>query len=293
MSTKLIGVTGATGAIGGRVARRLADRGVAQRLVVRDAGRAPALDGAEVREAPGGYADGDALRAALDGVHTLLLVSAGEAADRVAHHRSAVEAAAAAGVQHVVYLSVVGASDPQATFTLVHDHHATEQLVRAAGVAHTMVRDSLYLDFLALLVQSDGVLRGPAGKGKLGGVARDDVADALAAILMAPADHADAVYELTGPEAFTLQEAADLMAEASGKAITFHNETVQDAFESRMGPDVEDWQIDAWVTTYLAIARGEFDLVTDDVLTLTGHAPIGLAEVLQRDPGCLDHVPGP
>jgi uncharacterized protein YbjT (DUF2867 family) len=288
MTDKLIAVTGATGGIGGRVAARLAQRGVPQRLVVRDRDRAPRLDDAEVRVASD-YSDADAMQAALDGVHTLLLVSAGETADRVGVHRTALEAAVAAGVAHIVYLSVVGAGDPHATFTLVRDHHATEEALRGLPVAHTMARDSLYLDFLPKMVGADGVIRGPAGKGKLGGVARDDVADALVAVLTGDG-HEGAIYELTGPESISFPEAAEIMSAASGKAIGFYNEGLQEAFESRMDPDVEDWMIDAWVTTYLAVARGEFDLVTDDIQQLTGHVPAGLAQVLERYPDSLDRV---
>src|SRR4051812_4151967 len=106
----LIAVTGATGEVGGRVARRLAANGVAQRLLVRDASRAPQLDDAAVREFPG-YHDGEAMRAALDGVHTLLLVPGAEAIDRVQQHYTAVDAAAAAGVARIVYLSFVNAGE--------------------------------------------------------------------------------------------------------------------------------------------------------------------------------------
>src|SRR3954452_19031426 len=99
----LIGITGATGQVGGRVARRLAERGASLRLLVRDASRAPALDGAEVRAFPG-YHDGEAMRAGLAGVHTLFLVPGAEAPDRVEQHYTAVDAGAAAGVARIVYL---------------------------------------------------------------------------------------------------------------------------------------------------------------------------------------------
>ena len=79
----MIAVTGATGTLGSRVLERLAGAGdVPLRLVVRDAGRAPAVPGAEVVENPGGYADPAGFRAALDGVDTLYLVSAAEAETR-------------------------------------------------------------------------------------------------------------------------------------------------------------------------------------------------------------------
>src|SRR5215217_4645184 len=148
MSTDgLIAVTGATGGLGGRVARRLAGRGVAQRLVVRDAARAPELDGAEVAEAT---------RRALDGVATLLLVSASEAADRVKLHTTAVDAAVAAGVERVVYTSFFGAA-PDCTFTFGRDHWHTEQALAASGLRSTFLRDNLYIDFLPLLAGADGV----------------------------------------------------------------------------------------------------------------------------------------
>ena len=99
----LIAVTGATGALGGRVAARLAGaEGTGLRLVVRDASRAPDLPGAEVVENPGGYADGAGFAAAPAGVHTVYLVSAAEAEDRLSQHHTAVDAAAAAGVQRIV-----------------------------------------------------------------------------------------------------------------------------------------------------------------------------------------------
>src|SRR5690242_12365772 len=98
-----IAISGATGRLGGRVARLV---GGSPRLLVRDAGRAPA--GADVAVAD--YADGAAVRDALAGVDTVLMVSAAETPDRVAQHRSFVDAAAAAGVGHLVYTSFAGAS---------------------------------------------------------------------------------------------------------------------------------------------------------------------------------------
>ncbi|WP_354702231.1 hypothetical protein DSM112329_02586 [Paraconexibacter sp. AEG42_29] len=288
MTEQLIGVTGATGGIGGRVAARLAAAGVAQRLIVRDAARAPELDGAEVRAAPGGYGAAGQFAAALEGVHTLLLVSAAEAPDRLEQHRSAVGAAAAAGVRHLVYVSFLGAAE-HATFTLARDHHHTEAAIRDAGLPFTFLRDSLYLDFVPGLVGPDGVLRGPAGKGQVGAVARDDVADAAVAVLTG-SGHEGRTYDLTGPEAFTLADAAELMADHSGKPIAFHNEALQEAFESRMDPEVPDFMIDAWVTTYLAIKEGEFATVSTAVKDLTGRDPVGLREILDRYPGSLDHV---
>ncbi|MCY7396668.1 MAG: NAD(P)H-binding protein [Nocardioides sp.] len=112
----MIAVTGSTGALGGLVARALAD--LSPRLVVRDASRAPD-SGLDVRVAM--YADADAAMAALEGVDTLFMVSAAESRTRREEHRSFIGAAARAGVSHLVYTSFSGAA-PDATFTLGRDH---------------------------------------------------------------------------------------------------------------------------------------------------------------------------
>ena len=209
MTDGLIAVTAATGGMGGRVARRLAQRGVPQRPVVRDAGRAPQFAEAEVVAVPG-YEAAAEPEGALDGVDTLFLVPATETADRVERHRTAVDAAMAAGVRRIVYLSFL-ACGPEATFTFARDHWHTEQHVRAAGVAFTFVRMSLYLDFLPSIVGADGVIRGPAGKGRFAPVLRDDLADVVTAVLLGDG-HDGATYDVTGPATFTLAEAAATLA---------------------------------------------------------------------------------
>src|SRR5690348_13413169 len=110
-----VGVTGSTGRLGGRVAGRLAAAGARQLLLVRDLSRAPELPGAAAVRAP--FAERDAVRTALAGVPVVLMVSASESADRVAQHTAFVDAAAEAGVEHLVYISFSGAA-PDCTFTL-------------------------------------------------------------------------------------------------------------------------------------------------------------------------------
>jgi NAD(P)H dehydrogenase (quinone) len=281
-----LAVTGATGELGGRVARRLAGRGVAQRLVVRDPARAPALPGAEVAQAT--YGNGEAMRRALDGVATMLLVSASEDADRVRLHTTAVDAAVAAGVERVLYLSFL-ACGPDATFTFARDHWHTEQHLRASGVRHTFLRDSLYLDYFPLFVGADGVIRGPAGDGRVAGVARDDVADVVVAVLLGDG-HDGRSYDVTGPEAFSFQQAAEELSRATGRAVAYHPEALEEAYASRASYGAPHWEVTGWVTTYAAVAAGELDVVSDTVDTVAGHPPMGLAEFLRRNPASYAHL---
>jgi NAD(P)H dehydrogenase (quinone) len=283
-----LAVTGATGELGGRVARRLAGRGVAQRLVVRDPARAPELPGAEVAQAT--YGDGEAMRRALDGVATLLLVSASEDPDRVRLHTTAVDAAVAAGVERIVYVSFLACA-PDATFTFARDHWHTEQHLRGSGVRHTFLRDSLYLDYFPLLVGGERVIRGPAGDGRVAAVARDDVADVAVAVLLG-GSHDGRTHDLTGPEAFTLHQAAEELSRATGRTVAYHPETIEEAYASRAGYGAPHWEVTGWVTTYAAIAAGELDVVSDTVATVAGHPPMGLAEFLRRNPASYAHLAG-
>jgi uncharacterized protein YbjT (DUF2867 family) len=275
----LIVVSGATGRLGGRVARRLAAAAAAPRLLVRDPARAPRLPGAEVAVAE--YADPGAVRAALEGADTVLMVSAAETPDRVHRHRGFVDAAAAAGVGHLVYTSFAGAA-PDATFTLARDHWATEQHIRASGLPYTFLRDNLYADFLTFMVGDDGVIRGPGGDGRAAVVAQDDIADAATAVLRDPAAHAGATYDLTGPQALSFAEMAATITAVTGREVRYHDETLDEAYASRAGYGAPDWQVDAWVSTYTAVANGELAAVSPAIERLTGHPATSLAELLRR-----------
>src|SRR5690625_1208221 len=276
-----IAATVATGALGGHVARNLAERGISQRLLVRNPARAPQLPHTTVHRFS--YSDRAASMSALGGVSTLFMVSASESADRLDQHRSFIDAAAAAGVDHVVYTSFVAAA-PDATFTLAHDHYSTEEHIRASGMTWTFLRDSFYLDFMEALVGGDGVIRGPAGEGRVAIVARADIARTAATILIDPGRHAERTYDRTGPEALTLDELATTIGRVRGQTVTFHNESVAEAYRSRATFNAPPWQLDAWVTTYAAIATGVLEPVSDDIETLTGTGPMSLDTFLRRHP---------
>ncbi|MBJ7520100.1 MAG: NAD(P)H-binding protein [Solirubrobacteraceae bacterium] len=283
----MIAVTGATGELGGRVAARLAAEGAAQRLVVRDEARAPELAGAEVVVAAG-YHDREGMTAALHGADTLFLVSGREAADRVAQHYAAVDAAVDAGVRRIVYTSFLGAA-PDATFTLARHHHLTEEHIRATGLAHTFLRNSMYLDFVPFFASADGVIAGPAGDGRCAWVARDDVAD-VAAVVLTTDGHDGLTYELTGPDAHTLTWAAEQLTRVTGRDVRYVDETIEQAYASRAHYGAPDFEVDGWVTSYLAVKEGELDVVTDTVERLTGHRPQALPEFLERNPGSWAHL---
>jgi NAD(P)H dehydrogenase (quinone) len=314
----VLAVTGASGELGGRVASRLAGLGLVQRLIVRDSARAPILPGAEVAEASS-YGDAAAMQRALTGVQILFLVSARDrfgvaqisarnhtippTYDRLQQQLVVVDAAATAGVRHIVYLSVMSAA-PDATFILAHDHFYTEQHIRASGMLFTFLRASLYTDNVPQYVSADGVIRAPAGEGRAAWVTRDDIADVVVAVLTGTG-HAGRTYDVTGPEAITMAETAERLSAALKRKIVYQAQTPQEArttrttsrlekydAERRMltGQGLDDYEVDVFVTHFLQIAAGDLADVSDTVPKLTGRPAQSLEGYLQQHPESYRHL---
>ncbi len=314
----MLAITGATGEVGGRIAVRLAGRGRTQRLIVRDPARAPHLPGAEVVQASS-YGDAAAMRRALNGVDTLFLVSARDRFgvahisaknhtapppyDRLQQQLTAVDAAAAAGVKHIIYLSVMNAA-PDATFILAHDHYHTEEHIRASGMPFTILRASLYTDNVPQCVSADDIIRAPAGEGRAAWVTRDDIAAAAVAVLTGMG-HEGLTYDVTGPEALTMAETAERLSVALNRTILYQPQTPEEARKTRStsrlekfeaerrmltGHGLDDYEVDVFVTHFLQIAMGDLSKVSEAVPKLTGHAAQSLAEYLEQHPESYRHL---
>ncbi len=285
-----IGVTGATGALGGRVAARIARLGMPQRLIVRDINRAPEYPGSSAMMAA--YEDTSSFERACRGVDTLFLVSATESENRVDVHLSAVDGAIKAGVSRIVYLSFLRAG-PASTFTFARTHFFTEAHIRSTGVRYTFLRPSLYLDLLPDWVDDDGAVRGPAGEGEVAWVSRDDVADVATAVLTDPLimlGSDNTTYDVTGPEALSLGATVDRLSTLTGRKIGYVPRTREEALESLRAGGAPEWAVQGWVSSYEAIAAGELNVVSSTVSDLTGHPAQSIEGFLRRHPSALSHV---
>ena len=271
-----LAITGASGNVGGVVARLLSERGLPLRLLANTPSRAPKLPGAHTVQCS--YEDTPASREALTGVDVLFMVSAPESEDRLDKHIAFVDAAAASGVCHIVYLSFMNAA-PDATFTLARTHFHTEEHIKASGMTYTFLRDNFYADFFVALPDEEGRILGPAGDGRVGVVAREDAGRVAAGVLAAPGSFENQTLDVTGPEALTLDEIAAILTRVQGRPVTYVRETVEEAYESRKKWPAAQWQYDSWVSTYTSIARGEMDVVSTTVRDVTGRDPLTFEEV--------------
>ena len=275
----MIGITGVTGKLGSYVADLVDKKGIASIHLARSPERATVYASAEIRKMV--YANTPEVVEALKGIDVLLMVSARENPERVEEHKSFLDAAKLAGVQHIVYTSFYGA-DEKATFTLSRDHAQTEAYIKKLGFTYTFLRDNFYLDFFIDIALENGEIRGPAGRGRVPAVARKDTSRVAAEILLNPKEWENQTLNLTGPEDLSMEEIVELLSKETGNAITYVDESVEEAYESRKKWPAQTWEYDAWVSTYTAIKAGEQAGVSTDVEMVLGRPAMSLIDVLKE-----------
>jgi len=269
--TGAIAVTGATGALGSRIAVEIAKRDAPQLLVSRNPANLAQLANAQ-RRGPAVYSDSEAMRRALQGATTLVLISGHPTGRRLEEHASVVEAAIAVGVQRVLYVSLLGAG-PVATYRNARDHWLTEQFIAGTGVRHTVFRAGFYATTPAALADENLQISGPGGTGQAAFVTHGDIAAVVAAVALdSTTEHDGAILEVTGPELLTLEQAVGRISTATGRPYRYHGETLEEAFSRRWKQGIDGNQIEAWISWYQAIARGEVSALTDVVERFTGTA---------------------
>ena len=217
-----IAVTGATGQLGRLVVETLKERVEPGRVVALARTPAKAADlGVEVREAD--YDRPETLAGALAGVDRLLLISSSEVGQRMAQHRNVIEAAKAAGVKRIAYTSLLHADNTP--LSLADEHLATESLLAASGLPHTVLRNGWYSENYGGRIAAalaSGALIGSARDGRISAATRRDYAEAAVVVLTSPG-HDGKTYELAGDEGFTLSDLAAEVSRQAGRDIPYND----------------------------------------------------------------------
>ncbi|MER2561472.1 MAG: SDR family oxidoreductase [Myxococcaceae bacterium] len=266
----MILVTGATGTVGGEVARQLIAAGHKPRLLVRSPEKAKAFEGkAELFK--GDLDDATALANALKGVDKLFLVTAGLDGARL--EAKAIDAAKAAGVKHVVKLSAAGAEYEAITFAKWH--RGNEKKLEASGLAWTFLRPGNFMTnsvMSADTIKRDGAIYSPVGDGKSALIDPVDIG-AVAVKALTTSGHEGKIYTLSGPVALSTQEQADIIGKAIGKTVKHVDVPPEAARDGMLKAGLPEGYVNALIELYGVMKAGMTAGVSTDVETVLGRKP--------------------
>ena len=266
-------ITGATGDVGSRVARGLLECSQRPRVFVRDAKKARAQFGDRVDVFVGDLTDSPSLRAALEGIDALLLVTTGP--DIPALDAAAARAAKTSGVKHLVKLSSL---DVEQGLAIGAWHEGGEAAIRASGIPFTFVRPSGFMSNLlawASSIKAERVVRASTGDGRRAFIHTDDIA-AVATKALMTFDYDGKSLTVTGPEALSLGEAAGKIAAVIGKRLTFEPISDEEARQRYAARSASPAETEAHVALWRVMREGRLATVTNTVEQVLGRKPLTL-----------------
>ena len=266
-------ITGATGDVGARVVNQLVERGERPRVFVRDAAKAHARFGESVDVQVGDLADRESLTTALQGVHSLFLVTSGPQIPLL--DELAARAARNANVDYLVKLSSL---DVEQSLALGAWHKRGESAIRASGVPFTFLRPSGFMTNLlswAESIRTDGVVRSCTGNGKRAFIHSDDIA-AVAVRALTSGEYAGAALALTGPEALSFADVAARIGAAIGRHLRYETMSEEEAGRRFWANGASEEETAAHLEVWRAIREGRLGMTTDGVERVLCRKPIGL-----------------
>jgi len=285
-----IGISGASGKLGSQVLDYLLQStGNIHQIVGISRSPENAPGGVEGRK--GDYDAPASLVDAYQGLDSLLIIPSADLRPGVrgTQLKAAIDAANKAGVKHIVLMSASGTKQaPDASVGGAY-WQGEQHLIRTAA-AWTILRMNYYAESMVEEIQNSvgtGVLAGFGSEG-VAYVSRADVAAAAANILTG-SGHEGAIYAATGPASLSGEQRAALVAEVTGKPINFMVVPTEQFRKGMSSMGLPDLVINAVVEIKSNFVRGGFDIVTGDILQLTGRAPRPFRDVLAEMMGTNSH----
>ncbi|ADB37130.1 SDR family oxidoreductase [Spirosoma linguale] len=231
MTTERILITGATGNVGLATLADLIKHPDKQKFTViaglRSPGQSTESSGLEADETVClDFENPATFDAALAGVSRILLVRPPQLADVDKYFKPFIDAMQRANVRQVVFLSLQGVENNPVT-----PHHKIEKLIREAGLPYTFLRPSFFMQNLSTTHRDEIRLRDeifvPAGHGRTSFIDVRDIS-AIAALVLTggPEEFINQGYELTGSEALTYTEIAQILTDVLGRKITYRNPSI-------------------------------------------------------------------
>jgi uncharacterized protein YbjT (DUF2867 family) len=255
------------GKVGPEASCLLGSQGVRVRVIVRNAEKAAALATAGVDVFDGDLEVPATVDAAMEGVSSVVLVTA----PVVQQELNVIDSAVRAGVEHVVKITTKASAD--SPIARRRNHAEIERALTASGLGYTLMRNNAYMQ--NFLMMAPGIAKTSSfstatGGGRVGHVDVRDVAALAAQIASAPSAHAGKTYWPTGPEVLSGTEVAEVLSKVLGRTISFHPITFEEQRQAMLDVGLPEAVADDNATAVAMMADGDCDYLTDDVPSILG-----------------------
>ncbi|MDY6924767.1 MAG: NAD(P)H-binding protein [Pseudomonadota bacterium] len=280
-------VTGASGHIGRLTLEKLLDKRPASDLIglVRDPAKAEDLAALGIELRQGDYLDKPSLLRAFAGVDRLMLTSTHAFTDRKTAHANAIDAAAEAGIGHIVYMPIIRKEGSDFSMQEVTEEDVfSEQRIESSGLTYTFVKHPPFLDTVMSLLGAatpEMGVRVPAGEGRTGLATRAELAEAHAAVLTGDG-HENRSYVLTGGPAVSFSDMAGILSRVTGKTVPYVAVSDQDYIDGRVAEGLPEFVARFVLGWVQGMSRGEWGQQTGDLEALLGRAPTTPEQYLRQ-----------
>ena len=292
-------VTGATGTVGNEVVKQLTSSlqllssGSRVRVAVHSKDKADRLreENKLVEIVYMDYNKPETIINAVNGIDKLFLLTLPRP-NMPENTSSLIKEAKKNDVKHVVKLSVLDA-EAEPGIMITRMHRQEEKIIEESGIPYTFLRAGAFMqnfiNFFGQTIKTQNAIYLPVGDGKVSFVDVRDIAAVASEILLAKNNgtknyqqHEYKKYGITGNEALSYAQAAEVLSNVLGRRISYVNVTEEDARNAMKKMEMEDWLIDALLELYSVIRSGYASQSTTVVEQITGRKPISL-EQFARD----------
>lgn len=277
----MILVTGATGKFGGSTAQYLQQKSIPFRAAARNLEDLKKRFGSEVELVKFDWDKPETFAGMLKGITVASLMPPPVVTNDF-HIRAKpfIEAAKSAGVKHIVLTTALYSDHPDSLF------YETEVFIKNFGIDYTIIRPSfVFQNFLNQFLQSvrDGVIVAPSEKGKTSYVDISNVGEATAVVLENPAAHKEKTYAITGREALTHSQMAEILSQQLSKHIVHISPSAEEYKKTLAGFNVPDFLYEFLAVLYGTIAKGQWEEVSNDYTLLTGKCATNFADFVKEN----------
>jgi uncharacterized protein YbjT (DUF2867 family) len=197
------------------------------------------------------------------------------------HETNLITEAKKSGTRHIVKQSIMGA-DLKADVEAMRLHRQTEKVIEESGIPYTFMRPNEFMqgfiNYQGSTIKSNGAIYVPVGDGKVSFVDARDIASVAVKALVDGEKHYNKTYTITGPEALSYYQAAQILSKATGKKIDYVNISDEEARGAMKEVGLDDWLIDTISDLYTLYRKGYASHVSPAIEEVTGKKPITFAQ---------------